>query len=110
MLALHPCFDLVLGVVIDDLHSLFLGVTLTLLRLWFDKTSRGKPYFIGNQVITFVYGLGVSFPTPVLVLCLFRSRSVMSDYLTSKLLIKCLVFREVLLTSPTGKVWKCVYA
>jgi hypothetical protein len=50
VLALHPRLDLVSGVVIDDLHGIFLGVTLTLLRLWFDKTNRGKPYFIGNQI------------------------------------------------------------
>lgn len=52
MLALHKCFDLVLGVVIDDLHGFFLGVTLTLLRLWFDRSHRGKPHYIGSQVST----------------------------------------------------------
>ena len=46
-----PCFDLVGGVVIDDLHGIYLGVTLTHLHLWFDKTNQGKPCFIGNQVI-----------------------------------------------------------
>ena len=50
MLALHPCFDLVQGVVIDDLHGIFLGVTLTMLNLWFSKGSRGKAYFISDKV------------------------------------------------------------
>ena len=49
-MALHPVFDLVYAVVIDDLPGLFLGVTLSLLRLWLDKTHRGKPHFIGNKV------------------------------------------------------------
>lgn len=44
-LALHPHFDLASGVVIDDLHGIFLGVTL---HLWFDKQNKGMPYFIGN--------------------------------------------------------------
>ncbi len=50
VLGLHPFLDLVKGVVVDDLHGVFLGVTLTLLRLWFDKGERDKPYFIGNKV------------------------------------------------------------
>ena len=50
LLALHPVFDLVQGVVIDDLHGLYLGMTLSLLRLWLDKSHRGKPHFIGNKV------------------------------------------------------------
>ena len=50
VMALHPCFDLVQGVVIDDLHGLVLGVTLTMLNLWFCKGSRGRAYFIGNKV------------------------------------------------------------
>ena len=37
VLALHPTFDVVHGIVVDDLHGLFLGVTLTLLNIWFDK-------------------------------------------------------------------------
>lgn len=50
VLALHPVFDLVCGVVIDDLHGLYLGVTLSLLCLWFDNNHCGKPHFIGNKV------------------------------------------------------------
>ena len=50
VLALRPLFDVVKGVVIDDLHGIFLGVTLTLLHLWFDKANKGKAYYIGNKV------------------------------------------------------------
>lgn len=51
VLALLPSFDLVWGVVIDDLHGIFLGVTLTLLHLWFDKANKTKLFFIGNKVM-----------------------------------------------------------
>ena len=51
VLALHPTFNIVHGVVVDDLHGLFLGVTLTLLHLWLDRKSRNKPFFIGNKVL-----------------------------------------------------------
>ena len=50
MLALHTPFYLVNGIVIDDLHGVFLGVTLRLLHLWFDEINRGKVFFIGNKV------------------------------------------------------------
>lgn len=50
MLSLHPCFDPVWGIVVDDLHGISLGVTLTLLRLWMDNTHKAKPFFIGNKV------------------------------------------------------------
>ena len=50
VLALRPAFNPVWGVVIDDLHSIFLGVTLTLLHLWIDKTHKDKPFFIGKKV------------------------------------------------------------
>ena len=39
MLALHDSFAVVHGVTIDDLHGVFLGVTL---HLWFDRSSRGR--------------------------------------------------------------------
>lgn len=50
VLALHTCFDTVCGIVIDDLHGVFLGATLKLLNLWFNKAHKGKPFFIGDQV------------------------------------------------------------
>ena len=55
VLALLPSFDLVWGVVIDDLHGIFLGVTLTLLHLWFDKSNKTKPFYIGNKVYTYAH-------------------------------------------------------
>ena len=51
VLALHPHFDIVSGVVIDDLHGIFLDITLTLLHRWFHRNHRGKPYYIGDKVI-----------------------------------------------------------
>ena len=51
VLAFHHSFDLVGGVTIDDLRGVYLGVTLSLLHLWFDRTNRGKPFFIGDKVI-----------------------------------------------------------
>ena len=36
--------------VIDDLHGIFLGITLSLLYRWFERKNRGKPYFIGSEV------------------------------------------------------------
>ena len=55
VLALHPRFSLVSGVVVDDLHALYLGVTRTLLSLWFDSKSKGKPFYIGDQVHLCLY-------------------------------------------------------
>jgi hypothetical protein len=57
-MALHQPFNILWGIVIDNLHGVFLGVTLTLLHLWLNKCHRGKPFSIGNKVL--VYGvLGV---------------------------------------------------
>ena len=35
---------------IDDLHGLYLGITLTLLNLWFNRVHKGKAFFIGDKV------------------------------------------------------------
>jgi len=43
----HPPFHLVHGVVVDDLHCLYLGVVLGMLRLWFEKVNKAKPFYIG---------------------------------------------------------------
>lgn len=51
VLSLHPPFDLCAGVVIDDLHGLYLGVTLRLLNLWFDKRNKREDFYIGDKVI-----------------------------------------------------------
>ena len=60
VLALHPFFDLSEGVVIDDLHGVYLGVTLSLLHNWFDRSNRGKPCYIGNKVNNILPSLRVN--------------------------------------------------
>ena len=35
---------------IDDLHGLYLGITLTLLKLWFNRVHKGKAFYIGDKV------------------------------------------------------------
>ena len=40
VLCLHPPFNLVKGMVVDTLHTLFLGVVKGLLGFWFDKGSK----------------------------------------------------------------------
>ena len=50
VLSLHRHFSLPSGVVVDDLHSIYLGVVLQMLRLWFDRGNRGKPFYIGDKV------------------------------------------------------------
>ena len=60
VLVLHPFFDLSEGVVIDDLHGIYLGVTLSLLHNWFDKSNKGKPYNIGNKVNIIIPSLCVN--------------------------------------------------
>ena len=52
VLSLHQPFSLPSGVVIDDLHSIYLGVVLQMLHLWCDKQHRGKPFYIGQKVLT----------------------------------------------------------
>ena len=52
VLALHQPFDLARGCVVDDLHCLYLGVTLQLLHFWFEKKHRTKSFYIGNKVCT----------------------------------------------------------
>ncbi len=52
ILGLHPFLDVVKGVVIDDLHGIYLGVTLSMLHLWFDKANKEKLFFLGNKVVT----------------------------------------------------------
>ena len=50
---LHKSLDLINGFVIDDLHCLFLGVTKTLLSLWFDAKYRFYGFHIGPMVIPY---------------------------------------------------------
>lgn len=46
----HPLFNLKRGIVLDELHCLYLGVVLTLLKLWFGKENKGKLFYIGHKV------------------------------------------------------------
>lgn len=57
VLGLHRPFSLVTGVVVDDLHGLYLGVTKTLLGLWFNNKYKQKDFYIGNQVIKAGYNV-----------------------------------------------------
>ena len=45
-----PWFDYVLGIVPEYMHGSLLGVTKTLMYLWFSPTSTKIPYFIGNKL------------------------------------------------------------
>ena len=50
VLSIHKPLRLPWAVVVDDLHCIYLGVTLKFIHLWFDKQNRGKDYYIGNKV------------------------------------------------------------
>jgi len=50
ILSIHPRFDLVKGTAIDALHAICLGVTLQLLKLWFDKGNAHERFYIGDKV------------------------------------------------------------
>ena len=50
VLSLHPLFQLPWGVIVDDLHCLYLGVASHLIELWFDKKYRDKDHYIGQKV------------------------------------------------------------
>ena len=52
MLALHEPFDICNGTVIDSLHCIYLGVTLKLMKLWFDKETRREEFSIREKVVT----------------------------------------------------------
>lgn len=50
VLALHPPFDTVLGMVLDILHALYIGVVKALLSLWFSSSKSHEEYSIYSQV------------------------------------------------------------
>ena len=50
VLFLHQPCDIPVACVVDDLHCLYLGVTKTLLHLWFDKNNSRHLFYIGNKV------------------------------------------------------------
>ena len=49
MLGMHPAFPHPRGFVVDALHTLFLGVTLHMLRYWFNKKHSKKPCSISQK-------------------------------------------------------------
>ena len=52
ILSAHKSFKLPVGVVIDAMHCIFLGIVTNLMALWFGVGHRGKPYSIRNKVHT----------------------------------------------------------
>ena len=50
VLSLHSPFQLPWGVIVDDLHCLYLGVASRLIELWFDKKYKSKDHYIGQKV------------------------------------------------------------
>ena len=47
-----PHLNIVRGIVPDYMHGVLLGVTKTLLYLWFSPTNSSKPYFVGKYLTT----------------------------------------------------------
>lgn len=47
---LHKPFDLSKGFAIDDLHTIYLGIVLDLLKFWFGANHKEKPYNIRSKV------------------------------------------------------------
>lgn len=43
-------FDLTIGIVVDYMHGILLGVTKTLMQLWFLPKNNKCDFFIGLQV------------------------------------------------------------
>lgn len=50
-MCIHPPFDLAVGCVVDNLHQVYLGVTLALLKLWFAQEYKREDYSIYSQVL-----------------------------------------------------------
>ena len=46
----HSPFDLALGCPVDNLHAIYLGVALKLLKFWFTNTYKSKEFSQYNQV------------------------------------------------------------
>ena len=71
VLSLHPPFQLPWGVIVDDLHCLYLGVASHLIELWFDKKYRGQDHYFGQKVqYTMVGGCAKCKVTISLELCI----------------------------------------
>ena len=54
VLSLHRPYDISKGIAIDDLHAIFLGVTLDLLRFWFDTKHRTEVFSLRSQVCCYI--------------------------------------------------------
>lgn len=67
ILSLHQPFDLALGCTVDNLHTLYLGVTLLLMKMWFSKEFKNKDYSLYKQacdmsvINTIIYVTGLCF-------------------------------------------------
>ena len=76
ILALHLPFHLVLGMVIDIMHCVFLGVVKALLYYWFSPTERSHEYSIYSQVSNIMIQLISLFTYMQLLLCDERLLSI----------------------------------
>ena len=50
MLALHPQFDLVLGMAIDFMHCVLIGIVKALLVHWFSASKKHEKYSVHDKV------------------------------------------------------------
>ena len=50
ILAIHPPFNLVKGIVADYLHCVLLGVSKMLLKLWLQGANHSKAFYVGGKV------------------------------------------------------------
>lgn len=45
-----PKFNVIFGLPVDTMHSVFLGVVKSLAELWFDQKHHRKPFYLGNKI------------------------------------------------------------
>ena len=43
-------FDIVLGVAVDNMHCIIMGIVKMLLSLWFDRSNRNESFNIGDNL------------------------------------------------------------
>ena len=86
VLSLHKPFVLPTSIVIDDLHCIYLGVTKTILKLWFNSKFKRAPFYIGNKVHVLVQFPGVTSHCT----CAHRLFSVIVGSSRLRCLISCL--------------------
>ena len=55
VLSLHKPFVLPTSIVINDLHYIYLGVTKTILNLWFNSKFKRAQFYIGNKVHVLIH-------------------------------------------------------